>query len=148
MSWLRSQYNPKLHTLFIPKNIEKYRGNVPIVMRSKYERMFAEWCDNNPNITSWSSENLSISYYHPIKRKIVNYWPDFIIMVNNKTFIIELKPERQTKAPKYSKRKSLLDEQATYLVNKSKWKSAKEYCERMGYNFMVVTNESIMRGKK
>jgi len=144
-SWMRSQYNPKIHTLYTPINIEKYRGNVPLVMRSRAEFKFAEWCDRNPNIVWWSSENIKIPYYHPIKKKLVNYWPDFVICVHSKVYIIELKPEKQTVAPKYSKRKSLIQEQATYLVNRSKWRAAKEHCTKLGYSFMVVTNESIYK---
>jgi len=145
MSWLRKQFNPKMHALFTPSNIEKYRGNVPIVLRSKYEGKFANWCDNNRDIIWWSSENIAIPYRHPIKKKIVNYWPDFIICIKDKTYIIELKPESQTKPPKHSNRKSLLNEQAIYLVNKAKWQAAINYCEKFGYSFMVVKNESLMK---
>jgi hypothetical protein len=141
----KANFNPRRHTLFIPKNIEKYCGRMPIILRSKYERSFAEWCDRNDKITQWECEGLPIPYYHPIKRKIVNYWPDFIIHINNKVIIIELKPEIQTKSPKHSKRKSLLNEQATYLVNKAKWDAAKSYCDKFGFGFMVIKNESLMK---
>jgi hypothetical protein len=147
MSWMRSQFNPKMHTLFVPNNIEKYSGNVPIVMRSKMERKFAMWCDESSNVLMWSSETLKVPYYNPIKKRKANYYPDFIVKFRtndgDKIYIIELKPESQTTKPKYSKRKSLLNEQMVYLVNTAKWRAAKEFCENYGYNFMVVTNESV-----
>jgi len=149
MSWLRRQYNPKLHTLFIPKNIDKYRGNVPLVARSKYELAFCNWCDHTKNVVWWSSENLKIPYFHPIKKKQVGYWPDFILKIQDNIYVVELKPEIQTKPPVYSKRKSLLNEQAIYMTNVAKWNACKTYCEKLGYTFMVIKNESLMakRGK-
>jgi len=147
MSWMRSQFNPKLHTLFLPENIEKYRGNVPIVMRSKYERKFAIWCDKTSKVSWWSSENMAIPYYNPIKKRKANYWPDFIININDKVYIIELKPGKETKPPVYSKRKSLLREQLKYKINIAKWNSCKEYCNKYGYTFMVITNENL-QGKQ
>lgn len=114
-------------------------------MRSKYERQFAIWCDRNDDIVWWSSENIVIKYYHPIKKRVASYYPDFCICVNNKIIVIELKPKRECSTPKYSKRKSYLNEQAIYLVNKMKWEACKKYCERNNWQFIVITNESIIK---
>jgi hypothetical protein len=144
---MRSQFNPKMHTLYTPENIEKYMGNVPIVMRSKMEHKFATWCDGSPNIVMWSSETVAIPYYNPVKKRKANYYPDFIVKLKtnegNKVYVIELKPESQTVKPKYSKRKSLLNEQMMYLINVAKWQACKSYCDKFGYKFMVMTNESL-----
>jgi hypothetical protein len=146
MSWMRSQFNPKMHTLFVPENIEKYMGNVPIVMRSRMEGKFARWCDNSPSVSKWSSETLAVPYYNPVKKRKANYYPDFIVKFsNNKIYIIELKPEKECYKPVYSKRKNLLLEQSKFIVNRCKWNACKAYCDKFGYHFMVVTNESLMK---
>lgn len=144
---MRSQFNPKLHTLYTPENIEKYKGNVPIVMRSRMERKFAEWCDRHPRILMWSSETVTVPYYNPVKKRKATYYPDFIVKLRtndgDKIYVIELKPESQTVKPKYSKRKSLLNEQMVYLINQAKWQACESFCSKYGYKFMVITNESL-----
>lgn len=86
MGYMRHVYNPTKHKLFVPKNLEKYDGNVPIVLRSGLELKFALWCDNEIKIVKWSSETIAIPYWNPIKKRYANYYPDFFITtdVNNK----------------------------------------------------------------
>jgi hypothetical protein len=153
MSWMRTQFNPKRHKLYTPVNAEKYKGGVPIVMRSGLEMKFAQWCDKTTSIIWWSSENLAIPYVHPIKKdkkgnpKKVHYYPDFALKVNTqdgeKIFIIEIKHEKEATKPKYGNRKTLLNEQMTYMVNMAKWNACMKYCAKYGYEFKVVTNKTI-----
>jgi hypothetical protein len=146
MSWMRKNYDPARHILFTPMNVEKYKGNVPLVMRSRYEHQFALWCDNTDKVKWWSSENIRVPYFHPVKGKIVGYWPDFIINIDNKIVLIELKPQRETIAPKMSRRKSLLREQTIFKINMAKWKAAKAFCDKYGWEFKIIVNESL-KGK-
>lgn len=149
MSWMRKNYNPKIHTLYVPVNIDKYKGGgVPLVMRSKYELHFSKWCDATDAVIWWSNENIKVPYFHPIKRKVVGYWPDFIICINNKIIMIELKPEREVNAPRLTNRKSLLNEQGTFMVNMAKWRSAKKYCDERNWEFKIITNESLIKRKQ
>jgi hypothetical protein len=153
MGWMRSQYNPKRHKLYVPTNIEKYRGNVPIVMRSGLELKFAQWCDKTSSVLEWSNENLAIPYLHPVKkdklgnRKRVNYYPDFQIVVattnGNKVIVVEIKHEKDTVAPKVSNRKSLLNEQVAYTINLAKWQACYNFCTKYGWDFKIITNKTL-----
>ena len=98
-----------IKSLFKPTKPRKYKGDVSnIICRSSWERKFCNWCDLNENITEWGSEEFWIPYYAPDGR-VRRYFPDFIIKVKEntgklKTYVIEVKPLKQTKAPKQKKR--------------------------------------------
>ena len=48
---------------FIPKNAEKYRGNISqVIYRSAYELKFMNWCDKNQDVLEWASEPIAIPY--------------------------------------------------------------------------------------
>ena len=85
-----------------PKHPQKYVGNVKnIVYRSMWERRFMKYCDDNPEVLVWSSEELVIPYLSPIDRKMHRYYPDFLIKVkrndSTQTVVVEVKPKRETK---------------------------------------------------
>lgn len=135
---------------FIPKNPEKYAGDVSnIIWRSTWERRVMEWLDSSKNVIYWSSEELVIRYYNPIDNKIHRYFPDFIVKVKKKdgqvmTHVIEVKPEHQTKSPTQKKKtKRFLEEQATFIINQSKWKAASEFCKDHGWKFQVLTERDL-----
>ena len=88
--------------LYRPTNPKKYVGDVNrIVYRSLLERKFMLYCDRNPDITYWASEELAIRYYNPLDKKYHRYYPDFIVRtVKGDKILIEIKPSRQTKPPK------------------------------------------------
>lgn len=62
---------------FVPKNPRKYIGRYPILARSSWERMFAQWLDLQESIIKWSSESIQIRYFDPVQQKIRRYYPDF-----------------------------------------------------------------------
>ena len=46
------------------KNPNKYRGDFTnVVFRSGWELKVFIWCDNNPDIKEWSSEEVVIPYF-------------------------------------------------------------------------------------
>lgn len=135
---------------FIPKNPEKYAGDVSnIIWRSTWERRVMEWLDTSKNVIYWSSEELVIKYYNPFDNKIHRYFPDFIVKVKKKdglvmTHVIEVKPEYQTKPPTQKKKtRRFLEEQATFIINQSKWKAATEFCKDHGWKFQVLTEKDL-----
>ena len=70
---------------FKPTNPQKYRGNpTNIVYRSLWERKFMVFCDNNPSILQWGSEEIIIPYRAP-DGKVRRYFPDFYIKVREKS---------------------------------------------------------------
>ena len=119
-----------------PKHPRKYQGNPNnIICRSSWERKFCRYCDLTENIVAWASEEISIPYLSPVDKRPHRYYPDFLMKVREsngsiKTYVVEVKPKKQTKPPKKKTRvtKSYLYVLNTYAVNQEKWKAAQEYC--------------------
>ena len=134
-----------------PTYPQKYKGNPNnIICRSSWERRFCHWCDMNENILEWGSEEFSIPYISPIDNRVHKYYPDFIIKVKEssgqiKTYIIEVKPEKQTKEPVKKNRvtKSYIYEVTTYAVNQAKWKAADEFCKDRLIEFKIITENEL-----
>jgi len=133
--------------LYKPTNPKKYVGNPnQIVYRSLLERRFMRYCDLNPDIEYWASEELPIRYYNPLDKKYHRYFPDFIIKtIKNDKFVIEIKPSRQTAKPKTPKKKtkSYVRESFEYIKNQAKWSAAKAYCEDKGMKFKLITEKEL-----
>ena len=136
--------------LFKPTKPKIYKGDARnIICRSSWERKFCNWCDLNESIIEWGSEEFWIPYRAP-DGKVRRYFPDFIIKVKEstgdiKTYVIEVKPAKQTKPPKKKKKvtKSYLYECTTYAVNQAKWKAAKEWCADRKVEFKIVTEKEL-----
>ena len=134
-----------------PSYPRKYKGNPDnIICRSSWERKFCRWCDMNRNILQWSSEEIIIPYVSPLDRRVHKYYPDFTIRIreNNgqiKTYVIEVKPKKQTKPPKKKQRvtKSYIYECKTWEVNQAKWKAAVEFCEDRRIEFKIITEDEL-----
>lgn len=132
---------------YTPINREKYEGDpTNIIMRSSWETKFAIWCDTNPSILKWSSETTVIPYVCPTDRRAHRYFVDFKIKVqesngNIKTYLVEIKPDAQTKPPQPGKKKTkqYITEVMTWGKNDAKWKAAREYCKNRGYEFVILT---------
>ena len=130
---------------------QKYKGNPNnIICRSSWERKFCRWCDLNENVLQWGSEEFYIPYISPVDNRVHKYFPDFIIKVKEsngqiKTYVIEVKPKKQTKPPTKKSRvtKSYLYEVKTYAVNEAKWKAAKEFCDDRLIEFKIITEDEL-----
>jgi hypothetical protein len=135
---------------FKPKNPKKYNGSADnIIYRSSWELRVMKYLDESPNIIWWASEELAIPYRSPVDQKMHRYFPDFIVKVREKTglvmtYILEVKPEKQTKVP-IQKRKTqkYLQEAATYAINQEKWRAADIFCQDHGWKFKVVTEKDL-----
>lgn len=110
---------------YTPKNKSKYEGDpTNIIYRSMWERHCFRWCDENPKVKSWSSEEVVIPYLYEVDRKYHRYFMDLKIVFEDKTVLVEIKPEAQTKPPTGSKRtKKYISEGYTYVKNMNKWRS-------------------------
>ena len=131
---------------YFPKHLEKYVGDANnIISRSSWELKFMNWCDNNSSVLSWSSEETIVPYRSPIDMKLHRYFLDFKIKVNSndgiKTYLVEIKPEIQTKPPKAPTRNSkrYLIECSTFMVNQAKWDAADRWAKDRGWEFIVLT---------
>jgi hypothetical protein len=137
-------YKGKFH----PKNKEKYEGNVEnIFFRSLWERQVMRWCDENPNVVEWNSEEIIIPYLCETDNCIRRYFVDFKIRFNNgETFLVEVKPKKQTAAPikpQQRQTKRYISESLTYIKNQSKWKAAKQYANKYGMKFVIWTEDTL-----
>lgn len=149
---------------FSPKNKEKYRGNCSnIIYRSQYELTFMMWCDHNPNVIEWSSEQVIITYrsildemyekrYNVPKKKWHRYFVDFYIKVKNKNneiikYLIEVKPLHETVPPVVAgtrkSKKTILTQRNTWIVNQAKWAAARNFCSKRNIIFKLITEKEL-----
>ena len=131
---------------YTPKNPNKYDGDASnIVYRSLWEKHAFKWCDTNSNIIKWSSEETVIPYYCDIDKRYHRYFPDLKIETKEgKVFIVEIKPDKETRKPEYPGRrtKRYITEGLTYVRNQNKWEAANEYALDRGYQFVVWTENN------
>jgi hypothetical protein len=136
---------------FRPKHPQKYDGDpTNIIYRSSWELRFMIWADEKPNVIKWRSEETVIPYISPIDNKLHRYFVDFQIQIKDKTgvlktYLIEIKPEIQTKPPVVQRRvtKRYLEEVVTWGKNEAKWKAAKEYAKDRGWEFLIITEKNL-----
>jgi len=137
--------------LYKPLFPQKYAGDpTNIVMRSSWETRFANWCDKNPSVLKWSSEETVIPYRCPTDNKIHRYFVDFKIQIQTKdkmlkTYLVEVKPLKQTMPPIFPGRRTqrYLTESLTFMKNQAKWNAATEYCKDRGWEFKIITENEL-----
>jgi len=145
-----------IKSIYKPSHPEKYLGNsTNIICRSSWERTFCRYCDTNPNVVKWASEELAIRYISPVDGRPHRYYPDFLIEVKEKSgklkkYIIEIKPKKQTLPPVKKKRvtKGFILETTTYAVNQAKWKAAINFCKDNLIEFKIITEDELYHWKK
>jgi hypothetical protein len=131
--------------LYTPRNQSKYVGTTPIVYRSGLELKMFRWLDFNSKVLDWTSESIVVPYISPKDGKPHRYFVDCSCTILNKhnepeKLLIEIKPEKQTQPPsKRLKPKNYLYESAMFQVNLSKWQYAKQWADKHGYRFIVIT---------
>ena len=137
---------------YTPKFPKKYKGNYKnIVYRSLWERKCMVYFDTNPNILSWSSDELVIPYFDSVTKKRRRYYPDFLITVMNsdgekKTHLIEVKPSKHLKPPtstKGKRRSTLLQEAQAYYMNMDKFAAAEIWCKKKDIKFSIWTEKEL-----
>ena len=90
------------------KHPEKYIGDAKkVVYRWLWERQAFKWCENNPKVKAWNSEEIVVPYKSSVDKKLHRYFVDLLIQMEDKsTYLVEIKPKKETKPPKKPKRKS------------------------------------------
>jgi len=128
------------------KNIKKYQGDPDkVVYRSSWEKACFQWCDSNPDVTKWSSEEVVVPYKWDIDKRMHRYFVDLkVTFANGKTILVEIKPEKETAPPKRpDKSKRYIGEAMTYVKNMNKWEAANSFAKDRGWEFQVWTEETI-----
>lgn len=135
---------------FFPLNPNKYLGDPSnIWYRSLWERKVMVKFDTSSDVISWSSEEIIIPYLSPVDNSWHRYFPDFYAVIETKEgrrgVLIEVKPHKQTIQPSVQKNvtKRYLNEVMTWGVNQAKWKAAKEYCDKKGWEFRILTEKEL-----
>ena len=129
------------------KNPEKYLGDyTKVVYRSLWERQAFKWCESNSRIRAWNSEEVVIPYKCKTDNRIHRYFIDlFIEMDNGDCILVEIKPKKQTTAPKKPSRKTkkYINEVTTYIKNTSKWTAANDFASHKGWKFQIWTEDTL-----
>lgn len=117
-------------------NPKKYIGPRPIIYRSSWELQYMLWLENNPNVSSWSSESTRVMYYDR-DGKSHNYYLDFTQnMVDGTVWIIEVKPKKDIP-------KNALDlKNPIKAQNYLKWEAAKRFASSQpNMKFGLITED-------
>lgn len=126
-------------------NPKKYQGDhTNVIYRSLWERDVFKWCDMNPKVKAWSSEEIIIPYFYEADKRYHRYFPDLKIVMENKTILVEIKPNKETKPPTGERRtKKYINEALTYVKNMNKWEAANNYCKDRKWEFQIWTEETL-----
>lgn len=138
------------------KNPEKYIGDADrVVYRSSWERASFLWCEKNPEVVKWVSEEVVIPYKCPTDKfkgkgsYIHRYFVDlYLEMKNGDIIIVEIKPAKETRPPRKGKnrnKKRLVQETMTYMKNQAKWEAAEAFCKKHGWKFQIWTEKELKR---
>lgn len=128
-------------------NPQKYDGDsTKVFYRSLWERQVFKWCESNPQVIKWSSEETVIPYKCKTDNRVHRYFVDVKIKLESgETYLVEIKPKKETIEPKRPARqtKKYVNEVMTYVKNQSKWEAAEEYCMQRGWKFVVWTEDTL-----
>ena len=128
------------------KKPDKYAGDpTKVVYRSLWERNAFRWCEDNPKVKLWNSEEVVVPYVSTVDKKLHRYFVDLLIQMDDKqTYLVEIKPKNQTIAPKKRRKtKKYINEVLTYAKNNDKWEAADQFAKHKGWKFQVWTEETL-----
>jgi uncharacterized protein YprB with RNaseH-like and TPR domain len=137
--------------LFVPRNRDKYIGDITkINYKSSWELKFMIWCDENPDVIKWNSEDIIIPYFSRVDNKERRYYIDFVFegkKTNGETelYLVEIKPDSQTKVPIKQNRMTprYLKECYDYQVNLDKWDAANKFAKQKNAKFIILTEYDL-----
>lgn len=140
--------NKRYHQgFYFPVNKGKFIGTKAIY-RSGLELKYFEFLDKSDRCVKWNSEGVTVPYFW--NGKYHTYYIDLAATFKEGaelvTYLIEIKPFRQTLEPKHTPRKhrnTLLMEQAMYSQNIAKWKAAREFAAKHNFKFIILTEKNI-----
>lgn len=152
------------HGEFMPKNPSKYKGRLDkIEFRSLWELKMMKWCDDRAHVLKWSSEEIIIPYFDPVKNKNRKYFMDFWVKMKTKDgireFMIEVKPFKESEFFKKALREGRepgaprpkpsspnpkvmhrwYAECMTAATNTAKWNAAIKHAAANNMTFMIFT---------
>jgi len=158
---------------FIPKNkdkVIKLNTQGGLYYRSSWELRIMTWLDNNSDICKWGAECMRIPYQMThltdgdLKVKEHTYFPDFYYEIrlpdgNTRQVVAEVKPQKDyDDALMFSEGKFSIPPNITLKKlqsleyrfkmaqkNKNKWETMIKWCDKKGYNFIVITENHLKK---
>jgi hypothetical protein len=139
---------------YIPDFPEKCLNKGTIQYRSSWEKRMLHFLDHQPNCIKYGYEIIKIPYHSEVDGRMHEYIVDFYAVMKEvkgtvKKYLIEIKPDDQTKRPVMPKKRSeksmknFLYEARQYIINQNKWKYAQSYCNQNGFIFKLITQKSL-----
>ena len=148
MGWSQGEYNP-----INPQKVIGIEFKKPFY-RSGWERTVMLSLDQNPKVLRWGSETHKIPYNFSLTESKRNYYVDFYVeMLNSKNtidkFLIEVKPDSQTRLPAPPKNKNFKAQKnynyrlIEFKKNQDKWKFANSFSRNSNIQFIITTEKGI-----
>lgn len=151
--------------LYIPVNKEKLiKANTEggVYYRSGLEKKMMIYLDQNSRILRWSAEYIRVPYkktewnanLKDFETTEHTYYPDFYYELQRQDgstsrVVAEVKPYSETIEPTIKENmtgkqmKNLEYALKMYNKNLQKWKYMIEYCERKGFEFIIITEKNL-----
>jgi hypothetical protein len=155
---------------FIPKNkdkVIKLNAERGLYYRSSWERKIMFWLDMNEQVIKWGAECLNIPYQMThfengdARVKKHTYYVDFYYEMRTadgvlKQVVVEVKPKKEynmviaLNAGKLSvpekgtkKLKNFEYDLKMAYKNKNKWETMINWCNKKGYEFIIITEDHL-----
>lgn len=155
--------------LYIPKNkdkVIKLNSQGGLFYRSGLEHKIMLYLDNRQDIIYWNTELIKIPYIKKVwDNKLQEYietehlyYPDFYYEIKNQDnsidrVVVEVKPHHETNPPKLTHNptaKQLKNFEYAlneYSKNLDKWKHCINWCDKKGFKFIIITEETFKKFK-
>ena len=157
---------------YVPNNkdkVIKLNTQGGVYFRSSWEKKIMHWLDYNPTITKWGAECLRIPYqmthFNNGDSKIKEhcYYPDFYYEMRLsdgtlKQIVVEVKPmkeynmvialnEGKLSVPEKGAKKLKGFEYDLKMAykNKNKWETMISWCNKKGYEFIIITEDNLKK---
>ena len=157
---------------YIPKfrdKVLKLNTQGGVYYRSSWEKKIMTWLDNNKSIVKWGAECLRIPYQMThfdsgnTKIKEHSYYPDFYyeMRLSNgelKQVVVEVKPMKEYKMVQalnegklevpdkgLKKLKNFEYDLKMAYKNKNKWETMISWCNKKGYDFIIITEDHLKK---
>ena len=157
---------------YVPKNkdkVNKLNTQGGVYFRSSWEKKIMHWLDSNSTITKWGAECLRIPYQMThfdngdTKIKEHSYFPDFYYEMRLsdgtlKQVVVEVKPmkefqmvqdlnEGKLNVPENGMKKLKNFEYDLKMAykNKQKWETMINWCNKKGYDFIIITEQHLKK---
>jgi hypothetical protein len=157
---------------YIPKNkdkVIKLNTQGGVYYRSSWEKKIMYWLDHKKEIIRWGAECMRIPYQMThfdngdMRVKEHSYYPDFYYEMRNKDgvlkqVVVEVKPMKEYKMVQLLKEgklevpekgikklKSFEYDLKMAYKNKNKWETMIRWCDKKGYDFIIITEEHLKK---